>query len=270
MPNETTRTRKKTASKAPKPASRGTRALTLKEMMFVHELLKDERMVAWKAYRRAFQVTNQRTCEVNASRLLSLAKVKKYLQEQMEARMQRVKVSQDQVFNRLWGMFTADVNEIMEYRRENCRHCHGKDFAFQWRDETEFRTACADVERNNHCLAEGEKPQQMPTNEGGYGFVKTDPPNPDCPNCSGEGYGHTHFHDTRFLSGDAARLFAGVKETQNGTEVKVHDQLAIGKLIMQHMGMLDPKLTIKGDKENPLIALLQSLPGNTLKPVEDD
>ena len=39
---------------------------------------------------------------------------------------------------------------------------------------------------------------------------------------------------------------------------------------MQHMGMLDPKLTLKGDTQNPLVALLQSLPGNTLKPVEDD
>ncbi len=269
MPNEKKTTKKPARKTAAKPTTRGVR-LTLKEMTFVHELLADERMVAWKAYRRAFKVTNQRTCEVNASRLLSLAKVKKYLAEQMDARLQRVKVSQDNVFNRLWGMFTADVNEIMEYRRECCRHCHGKGFAFQWRDETEFRTACADVERNNHCLEEGEKPQSMPTDEGGYGFVKTESPHPECPNCNGEGYGHTHFHDTRFLSGDAARLFAGVKETQNGIEVKVHDQLAIGKLIMQHMGMLDPKLTIKGDKENPLIALLQSLPGNTLKPVEDD
>ena len=65
-------------------------------------------------------------------------------------------------------------------------------------------------------------------------------------------------------------LYAGVKETQNGIEVKLNDQLAVARLMMQHMGMLDPKLTLKGDTQNPLVALLQSLPGNTLKPVEDD
>lgn len=65
-------------------------------------------------------------------------------------------------------------------------------------------------------------------------------------------------------------LYAGIELTQNGMKVKVHDQLAILQLLMRHMGMLDPKLTLKGDKDNPLVAILQQLPGALIKPVGED
>lgn len=184
----------------------------------------------------------------------------------MDARLKRVRFTSDEMFNHLIALGTADATEIMEYRRENCRHCHGKGFAFQWKDEDEFQKAYKEAERS---VEEGQA-LVAPDNAGGYGYDKHAQPHPDCPNCSGEGYGSTHFHDTRFLTGGPKLLFAGVKETQHGIEVKVHDQMAALKLAMQHMGMLDPKLTLKGDKQNPLMALLQALPGNTIKPVTED
>ena len=162
-------------------------------------------------------------------------------------------------------MLTADVNDIVEYRRENCRHCHGNDFKFQWKDEEEYEKACAEVEKDT---PDGEVPN-YPTDDGGYGFDPHALPNPDCPKCGGDGYGHQHIHDTRFLTGGARLLYAGIKQTKEGIEAKIHDQKDVAKLIMQHMGMLDPKLTLKGDTTNPLALLLGSLSGNTLKPTDE-
>jgi len=223
-----------------------------------------ERRVAWKAYQRVYRVTNKAACEAAASRLLSLVKVQKAISEGEQARLRRVEYSQDQMFNRLFSMMTADVGEIVEHRRENCRQCNGIDHKYQWKDEAEFERTCRDID-----AADGDK-ASYPSTDGGFGFDPHALPHPDCPNCGGEGHGRTHIHDTRFLSPGARMLYAGVKETQNGIEVKVNDQLAVARLMMQHMGMLDPKLTLKGDNENPLVALLKSLPGSTLRPVEDD
>ena len=239
--------------------------LNFEQQAFVDELLSMERRVAWKAYQRVYRCANKAACEAAASRLLSLAKVQKAIAAGEEARLQRVGYTQDQMFNRLYTMLTADVSEIVEHRRENCRHCHGIDHKYQWKDEAEHERVCREITAN----AQGEKVELPPT-DGGFGFDPHAMPNADCPNCGGEGYGRTHIHDTRFLSPGARMLYAGVKETQNGIEVKLNDQLAVARLMMQHMGMLDPKLTLKGDTQNPLVALLQSLPGNTLKPVEDD
>lgn len=229
------------------------------------ELLSMERRVAWRAYQRVYRVTNQKTCEAAASRLLSLVKVQRAIMAGEEARLKRVEYSQDQMFNRLHQMLAADVNEIVEHRRENCRHCHGIDFLYQWIDEAEHEKICDEIDRS---LQDGQMPQ-YPSSEGGFGFNSHQEPHPDCPNCGGDGYGRTHIHDTRYLSPGARMLYAGVKQTKEGIEAKVNDQLAVARLMMQHMGMLDPKLTLKGDSENPLVALFAQLAGNTLKPVDE-
>lgn len=229
------------------------------------ELLSMERRVAWKAYQRVYRVANPKTCEAAASRLLSLVKVQKAIAAGEEARLKRVEYSQDQMFNRLFTMLTADVNEIIEHRRENCRHCHGKDFLYQWIDEDEHEKVCAEIDRN---LEDGEVPN-YPSDAGGFGFDSHAAPNPDCPKCGGDGWGRVHVHDTRYLSPGARLIYDGVKQTKEGMEAKVTDRLAVARLMMQHMGMLDPKLTLKGDSENPLIALFSQLAGNTLKPVDE-
>lgn len=254
------------AKSAPATKKQSTTSLTIEQQTFVEELISDRKMIAWKAYQRAYRNSNRRTCEVNSSKLLRLTKIQNAIQAAKDARLKRVRFSQDEMFNHLISMATADTTEIMEYRRHNCRHCHGVSFAFQWKDKAEFEKACADAERS---AEEGQIPV-MPDNAGGYGFDAQKQPHPDCPNCGGEGYGGTHFHDTRFLTGGAKLLFAGVEETQHGIKIKVHDQMAALKIAAQHMGMLDPKLTLKGDKENPLMALLAGLPGNTIRPVDDN
>lgn len=81
-----------------------------------------------------------------------------------------------------------------------------------------------------------------------------------------------HFHDTRHLKGAARKLYAGVKTTQHGIEIKTRDQDAALNSVARHLGMFNDKLTLKGDAENPLLTLIQSIsgPSATLKPVSDD
>lgn len=240
--------------------------LNFEQQAFVDEYLSMERRVAWKAYQRVYRVSDRKVCEAAASRLLSLVKVKKAIEEGDKARMQRMEYTQDKMFNRLLMMMSADVNEIMEVRRFNCRHCHGKGHLYQWKDEDEYKRVCAEVEADT---PEGKVPQ-LPNDKGGYGFDERADPVPGCPNCHGDGRQDIHFKDTRFLSEGARMLYGGVELTQNGMKVKIHDQLTITQLLMRHMGMLDPKLTLKGDKENPLVSFLQQLPGALIKPVGED
>lgn len=261
-------TKKKPATRKRATVSRDKKetGLNFEQQAFVDELLSMEKPVAWKAYQRVYRIGNQKSCETAASRLLSLVKVRKAIEAGQEARVKRVEYTQDQMFNRLMKMATADINEIMELRRFNCRHCHGKDHLYQWKDEDEYKKVCAEIKRD---AGEGQK-IELPSNAGGYGFDTHGEPVDSCPECHGDGRQDIHFKDTRFLSEGARMLYAGIELTQNGMKVKVHDQLAILQLLMRHMGMLDPKLTLKGDKDNPLVAILQQLPGALIKPVGED
>lgn len=77
---------------------------------------------------------------------------------------------------------------------------------------------------------------------------------------------------------DTRRALAGLEVVSLTSEgehigtlkkVKIADKLgALGKLA-QHLGMLDPKLTIKGDAQNPLLMLIQQMKGSSLKPVSE-
>lgn len=240
--------------------------LNFEQQAFVDELLSMERRVGWKAYQRVYRVSNKKVCEANASRLLSLAKVKTAIAEGEKARLQRIEYNQDQLLERLRMMLSVDINELMEIRRLNCRHCHGIGHLYQWKDKAEYQRVCAEIEADT---PEGKEPQ-LPNDAGGYGYDDRGDPVADCPNCHGDGHMVTHVHDTRFLSEGARMLYAGFELTQNGMKVKTHDQKDILQLLMRHMGMLDPKLTLKGDKENPLVSFLQQLPGALIKPVGED
>lgn len=62
-------------------------------------------------------------------------------------------------------------------------------------------------------------------------------PNPACSACLGQGVGSVHVKDTRKLSRAARRLYAGVKKTKDGIEVKMQDQGAALANVAKHLGM---------------------------------
>lgn len=65
----------------------------------------------------------------------------------------------------------------------------------------------------------------------------TPDPNPECKSCGGEGHNQPFFADTRKLKGGARLLYAGVKVTKEGIEVKTMDQMKALENVARHLGM---------------------------------
>lgn len=76
--------------------------------------------------------------------------------------------------------------------------------------------------------------------------------NPVCEECGGEGINRPFFHDTRHLKGGARLLYAGVKVTKDGLEMKTHDQLRALEQVARHLGMFVDKKQLLGADGQPV------------------
>ncbi|RZG74744.1 terminase small subunit [Acinetobacter sp. WCHAc060025] len=181
-------------------------------------------------------------------------------------RAKELHIEQVDVLSRLWSVATADPRELVKHKVVNCRFCWGVDHQYQWRDEEEFETAMQQAIAEEKAIQQDMPEYQAtyPTDDGGYGFKRTKPPHPECIKCDGEGKGYIHIEDTSTLSESARLLYAGAKQTKEGVEIKMHDQMTALKLVGQHIGMFKDK--IEHDISDPLKDLLQRASGNTLKP----
>ena len=219
-----------------------TDKLTAKQELFVAEYLVD--LNASAAYKRAgYACKNDNVAGVEANRLLNNPKVQQRISEAMEKRVERTKITQDMVLQRWWEIATADPNELIAFRRCCCRNCFGKNHHYQWTDEEEFQRAVA-VERM--AAQEAKRAPRDLTDEGGYGFDRTLRPHPKCPECHGEGNGEVFAKDTRDASPQARALYAGVKVTKDGMEIKMRDQDAALTNVARHLGMFIDRKEIGG------------------------
>ena len=217
-------------------------ALTPKEQRFVTEYLIDLNETQ-AAIRSGY---SPKTAQKNAYRLMANEGIKSAIATAVDARKNRTEISQDAVLKRFWMIATADANEIVEYRRTCCRHCYGTDNRYQ-RTRGEM-----DRDRAHHAglvaksAADAKNPHPGPFDAmGGDGFDARKLPHPQCPECFGEGEGTTHVKDTRLLSPSARALYAGVKQTKDGVEVKMHDQHAALVNVAKHLGMFEDVVKIK-------------------------
>jgi hypothetical protein len=168
------------------------------------------------AYRIAGYEGEGSTAHVNASRMLRNAKVFRAVGFLRDKRQQRLSLTEDEIIHQLSAIASANPNELVQYRRVNCRHCWGERHLYQWRDIEEFDKAA------EKASADGKEEPEY----GGLGFVETGFPNEDCPRCNGEGQTQLFVADTTQLEGDARWLYAGIKQTQNGLEVRMANQEA--------------------------------------------
>lgn len=119
---------------------------------------------------------------------------------------------------------TADAGELTKSRTRCCRYCYGFDHRFQWRNEEEYFRALAEVIDFNAAQPARGRRKLDPDKSGGFGFDAKQAPHPECPECNGDGHVSTWIADTDSLGPAARKLFAGVKQTQNGIEIKTRDQ----------------------------------------------
>ncbi|AOZ48832.1 terminase small subunit [Chromobacterium vaccinii] len=199
--------------------------ISKQQKLFVLEYLKD--LNATAAYLRAGYKSKGPAAESNAARLIRNDRVARAIEEAMQARSYRTEITADKVLDRLWQIATADPNDLVQYRRDNCRHCWGAGHQYQW-TEAEFEQAQREAK---------EKGDDQPDIAGGFGFIATRDPHPECPECAGEGRGKIFVTDTRRVKGAARLLYAGVKQGKDGLELKMHDQLAALNKVAEHIGL---------------------------------
>ena len=214
-----------------------------------------------------------KTAEAQASRLLSTVKVQQQIAKRQADSLKRVEIRQDDILRELLAMLAADANELVEHRRHCCRFCWGKDNKYQ-RTANEMEAARIDHAQMVANLQADPmtvgKPIPPFNEAGGIGYDERKDPNPDCPECFGDGVGKTIVKDTRHLSKPAKALYAGVKQTRDGLEVKMQDKQGYITLLMRHAGMLNDKMKLQGDPENPIVALLKQVGNSGLQVVKDD
>jgi phage terminase small subunit len=182
-----------------------------------------------------------------ACRALARPEVAERIEQLKAERRQTLKLEADDVARRLALVATADPNDLVEFRRQCCRYCWGLGFGYQ-RTDGAFRAAKMrhgmELKRMREIGADlvGELPEFDA--QGGPGFDATRDPNPECPECHGQGEGVPFFHDTRDLNPAARALYAGVKVTKDGLEVRMHDPMRAAELLGRHLGMFTEKLEV--------------------------
>jgi hypothetical protein len=214
--------------------------LTPKQQRFVEEYLVD--LNATQAAIRAGY--SERNADKIGPELLGKTRVAAAIAAAQQARSDRTGITQDDVL-RDWVMLAnADPNELIEHRRTCCRFCHGANHEYQ-------RTA-GELKRDR-TAHEARKGRKGPFDEqGGAGYDARRNPHHDCPECFGEGVSRTFVKDTRKLSKAARLLYAGVKETKDGIEIKMHDQDAARVNVAKHLGMFTEKHELSGPNGQPI------------------
>lgn len=246
-----------------KPNNPEPRELSEQMKTFVQELLVDFNQKE-AAIRAGY---SQKTAQEQSARLMSYPIIQRAVKEAIAARGERTKIDQDRIIKRLWGVAFADANALVQYRRTCCRHCYGEFHRYQRTagemesDEIEHRAFLIKAQKEGIKLEDKDK---VFDTKGGIGYDPRKDPHPDCPECFGEGVGRVHITDTRKLEGGNRDIYAGVKQTKDGLQILMHDPRAHVELLMKHAGMLDARLIHAGDKQNPLIALIQQLQGSAL------
>lgn len=208
-----------------KPVSAKLAALEPRQQRFVQEYLTD--LNGTQAAIRAGYSPN--AANEQASRLLANAKVQQAIKEGQEKLQVKLEMNAERVVQTLARIATADPRELVEVKVGCCRCCHGEGHKFQ-------RTLL-EMAHDRERWAEKGKPPEEFDEQGGVGFNPLLPPQPECPNCGGDGESRTVLKDTRYLSPRAAALYAGAKQTKYGIEIQMHSQMEAWEKLAKHLGL---------------------------------
>lgn len=209
-----------------------------KQKRFVFEYVKDFNATQ-SAIRAGYSEASAAT---QAHDLLRNPKIVKALEERREEVAAATLLDASWVLKQWIDIAAANPNDLIQVRKVCCRFCYGLGHNYQWTNG-EYITAV-----NAALIANKKEPQCV----GGFGYDPNKDPNPDCPECGGNGTSEVHLMDTRKLTGPAKRLYAGVRKTKDGVQVLMRDQDAALQNLAKYLGMLVEKTELTGAKGGPL------------------
>jgi phage terminase small subunit len=249
------------------------RKLTHKEEAFVQEVMRTGNQA--EAYRRAYKPSPKASVNRIAEMACGVAKRPNVLARIAELKSKianDVLMDATAVVRHLAEIAIADPNELTQYRRVNCRYCHGVGHKYQWKHRGEFAHAWDEWQEAKDA-AESRKPPKPykkppPVEDGGYGFKANADPHPDCPECLGEGIEEVHITDTRKLTGPARRLFAGVRQTKNGVEILTRSQDSAIKMLGEHFGIFKQVIDLNALQKIAQVTLTTNDPVEAAKAYE--
>lgn len=215
-----------------------------------------------ESYRASYDAANMTDGSVASActQLLASSQVSGYIDQMTEEAATVAQLNVAWLLDKYVKIATADVTQLVESRLENCRYCHGVNHQYQWIDQAEWAVALANAmdlnaritERNLNSRLVPKDLVELPTYDGGGGFWGTDAPDPDCPKCFGNGTHRTHIHDTRNLKGSAKLLYAGIKQTANGPEIKLRDQDGALAWLAKYLGVDKQSIELAGPGGGPI------------------
>ncbi len=224
---------------------------------FCLEYMKDR--AGGAAYRRAgYNTKSNDVAAAAASRLLINVKsgVPQRIAEFEAEYATKIGFEIEDALNKYLSILNADPATLTSLMRGACRYCQGTNHDFQWRTSREYADAVKKYD------TAGQVAQIMmlePSDLGGYGYRASQSPHPDCPECDGFGIARAHFAGTDNIPEASRPLFAGVKETQHGIEVKMHDQMAALDALAKHIGFFAKDHTCDLDTSDALTELLAGM-----------
>lgn len=141
---------------------------------------------------------------------------------------------------------TADPNELTSLRIGCCRYCHGEGHGYQW-TVREYSEALAKWEKLDTAI---QAATPIPDPAGGLDYDQTREPDPDCPECHGEGVQRVVLGDTTQLSEAGRLLFQGVKVTKDGVEIRMADRSAaldkVARILGAYKDTVDASVKVSG------------------------
>ena len=213
-------------------------------------------VIVWKDQSRAYahlfpesKQWKQKSIWEHACRLMARPEVAARVAKLREQHLTDHKASIAAILARATAIANADPAALVQRRIGCCRHCYGVGFGYQ-RTPREYER---DIEAYARAMADPKRKGALPPfDDGGVGFNSTREPNPECPECFGEGAGYTVTMDTRDMPPDARLLYAGVKETKDGLEIKMQDQKAWAELACRVTGAFVERRELSGPGGGPI------------------
>lgn len=192
------------------------------------------------AYMRAYNLpmTHTKQAGKRADALMKIEKVKARIDLIRKRQSERVEFGVKDVLKQWVMIATANVNDLVQHRRNCCRYCYGENHQYQW----------IQLEYSLECAKAIEKELSPPEIAGGFGFNALLPPHSNCPSCFGEGKSEVFIADTRKLTGAAKVLYGGMKRKDKGFEIVLRNQDLALENIAKFLGMFKDGASLPDDK----------------------